>query len=344
MLYKLEKIEKRYGNRTILNIDYLALEKGKVYALAGANGAGKTTLLHVLAFLNEPTCGMVSYDGITVDWKKKFLYNLRREVVLLDQYPILFSGPVWKSVGFGLKVRGVPVSERKRKIEEALAMVGMEKFYNADGRRLSGGETKRVAMARALIIEPQVLLCDEPTANVDSENLEIILQILQKYNREKQATIVFATHLHDQGERLADETVVLADGAVSSAQRKNIFQGTCVMSANGKSQWRIGPEMILSAGIDGAGPGTKKSVYLGARRIAISVANQVKHDSVEENIWYGRVKKTEKTETGVAVTVDTSIDLLLDISFQEYQDKDIRLDTILKLRLNCRAEEVFVPE
>ncbi len=342
MLYELEKIEKRYGNRIILNIDHLTLERGKVYALAGANGAGKTTLLHVLAFLNEPTGGKMTYDGIPVDWGKTLLHTLRREVVLLDQYPILFSGPVWKSVGFGLKVRGVPEHERKRKVREALAMVGMEKFYNADARRLSGGETKRVAMARALVIAPKVLLCDEPTANVDSENLEIILQILQRYNRENQATIVFATHLHDQGERLADETIVLADGAVSSAQRKNVFQSTCVMSAAGKSQWQIGPEMILSTHLHGARLGMKKTVYLGSNRVAISVVDHVPPDSDRENIWYGRLKKMEKTETGVAVTVDASIDLLLEIPDKDYQDKGLRIDSILELRLNCQETDIFV--
>ena len=98
------------------------------------------------------------------------LLELRRQVVLVDQSPLLFTGSVAKNVEFGLRMRKIPAAERKKRVIEALELVGMAGFIEAEAHRLSGGETKRVALARALAVGPQVLLCDEPTANVDSEN------------------------------------------------------------------------------------------------------------------------------------------------------------------------------
>ena len=343
-LYSLENIKKKYGEKTILNIDHLVLEEGRAYALTGPNGAGKTTLLHVLAFLLEPTSGVMTYKGVSVHWGKKIVQRLRREVVLVDQYPILFTAPVWKNIDFGLKIRRVPEIERKKIIWNVLELVGMEKFYEADARKLSGGETKRVALARALAIEPQVLLCDEPTANVDKENLDIILQILKKYNQERQATLVFATHLHDQGERLADEAIALKNGTLCHEETKNVFQGVCLGVDAGLSQWKLGPQLIVNAAVSDASPGMRKAVYLQSEKISFRRVSEKKNENIVENIWYGQIKKIEKSDHGVALTVDASIEILLSVSYQKYRNNNLHIDTLLELSLVCNAADLFVKD
>lgn len=228
MLYELRNIAQVFKDKRVLDIPDLEIEAGKIYTLIGPNGAGKTTLLNVLALLEKPSEGRLWFSGQEVSYGSQSLLEQRRRVVLVDQYPILFTGPVWKNVEFGLKVRKLPAAKRKEKVEEMLDLVGMSSFINEDAHKLSGGETKRIALARALAIDPDVLLCDEPGANVDRENQEIILNILQRINQTKKTSILFSTHYLSQGRRLADHSLMLEHGSLSDMVNENIFRATVV--------------------------------------------------------------------------------------------------------------------
>ncbi len=212
MLYKADTLIKEFKGRKVLNLTDFEIERQQIYALIGANGAGKTTLLNILAFLVQPVSGNLKFCGRNVSYRRKHLLDLRRRVVLVDQYPILFTGSVGKNVEFGLKVRGMSKKQRERRADEVLELVGMQEFRSADAHKLSGGESKRVAMARALAIAPEVLLCDEPTANVDEENQKIILDILERINRENQTSKDMATNYRSQIRRLANHTLMLEHG------------------------------------------------------------------------------------------------------------------------------------
>ena len=224
MLYELNKVTRTFGNRTVLDIDSLSFEAGKIYALIGPNGAGKTTLLNQLAFLDHPSSGHLHFKSSEVVYDHSSLTRLRRQVVLVDQSPILFSGSVWRNIEFGLKVRKIPKKERSRRIAYALERVTMTDFAQRDTHGLSGGEVKRVALARALALEPEVLLCDEPTANVDREHQEIILKILSHANTVRHTTIIFSTHYLSQSRQLAHHTMLLQNGRLSKNLEENIFQ------------------------------------------------------------------------------------------------------------------------
>ncbi len=221
ILYSADRLTKKFKGRTVLDLEQLQLEKHKIYALIGANGAGKTTLLNLLAFLVPPSSGTLQFFGRDAIYNRQHLLELRRRVVLVDQYPILFTGSVWKNVEFGLKVRGVAKALREKRVLEVLELVGMRDFTQADAHKLSGGESKRVALARALAIEPEVLLCDEPTANVDEENQDVILSILERINTENQTSIIMATHYLAQSRRLAHHILMLAHGRLSD--RSELF-------------------------------------------------------------------------------------------------------------------------
>lgn len=214
MLYEADTLTKVFNKRQVLNIEHLALEKHKIYALTGPNGAGKTTFLHILAFLTQPTSGKLSFCNIEVKSDQQNLLAVRRRVVLVDQYPILFTGSVRKNIEFGLKVRGVSRKLCEKRVDEVLELVQMRDFLLADAHKLSGGESKRIAMARALAIKPEVLLCDEPTANVDVENQKIILNILQQINSEQKTSIIMSTHYLSQSRDLAHHTLILDNGCL----------------------------------------------------------------------------------------------------------------------------------
>lgn len=227
-LYELENVRRVRGDRTVLHIDSLEIEPHKIYTLIGPNGAGKTSLLKILSFLDQPTAGQIRFQGRDIDFTEKSLLSLRRQVVLFDQNPIMLTGTVSSNIEFGLKVRKLSKQERQKRIDEALEMVGMERFMDYDAQSLSGGETKRVALARALALYPDVLLCDEPTANVDGENQEIILEILTRVKKERQTSVIFSTHYLSQSRRLADHTLLLQNGRLSGMTNENIFRLTVV--------------------------------------------------------------------------------------------------------------------
>jgi len=208
-LYTINRLRKTFGGRDVLNIPELTIEKGKIYALLGANGTGKTTLLNLLAFLDTPSDGEILFDSDKVNYAEKELKKLRRKVIMLDQQPILFSTSVFKNLEFGLKIRKVNKAERRRCIEEALDTVGMTEFINAQAIHLSGGESQRVALARVLVLQPEVLLCDEPTSNVDRANQSIIIDLLRELNSRKKLSIIFSTHDHNLALTLAHQTINL---------------------------------------------------------------------------------------------------------------------------------------
>ena len=131
MLYELQGVTKAYGGRTVLDIPSLDVRGQHIYSLIGPNGAGKTTLLNLLAFLDTPTSGAIRFCSQPVRYGEKHLLPIRRRVVLIDQYPILFTGTVWNNLEFGLKVRRIEGRKRKRLIEETLELVGMQDFILA---------------------------------------------------------------------------------------------------------------------------------------------------------------------------------------------------------------------
>lgn len=212
MLYVISHLKKVFDNRTVLDIPFLEIESGIIYALLGSNGAGKTTLLNILGFLEPPTRGNILYRSGQVIFSTSHLQNLRQEVVLVDQNPILFTTSVFKNVEFGLRIRRIPKNERIKIVIEALDMVGMRHFAQAQAQNLSAGETQRVALARGLVVSPQVLLCDEPTSSVDVEHQTTILNILKQINEERKISIVFTTHDRHQAAFLSCHTMSLDHG------------------------------------------------------------------------------------------------------------------------------------
>ncbi len=226
VLYRLEEVSLELGGRRVLHVPSLELEGGRVHALVGPNGAGKSVLLNLLAGLAVPSGGSVSYGGrMTGDsgWRRK----MRREVTLVHQSPYLFRGTVASNVSFGMKIRGVPRGERAGKAEKALAMVGLGGFGERRAEELSGGEIQRVAVARALAVNPKVILFDEPTANIDASSVRLLEEVILGLAAENR-TIIFSTHDLAQAGRLAEKRLFISEGRITTAPVRNFFRGRIV--------------------------------------------------------------------------------------------------------------------
>jgi len=210
-MYRLQSIRKRYGSNIALDVEELTIAEGRLYTLTGANGAGKSTLLSILAFLTPPTSGEIFYAGNRVDWNHGSVEEYRRKVTLLHQSPYLFVGSVHDNVAFGLKVRGIPGEEQRRIVDRALDGVGLQGFRDRKARELSGGEAQRVAMARALALNPEVLLLDEPLANIDRETAGLLETVIASLPA-RGTTVVMTTHDPDHPGRLNGESIHLEGG------------------------------------------------------------------------------------------------------------------------------------
>lgn len=212
-LFNLSSARKCYGSRTALDLESLLLWPGNLYTLTGPNGSGKSTLLAILAFILKPDSGVVTYKGERVNWNSNALNRLRKGVTLLHQSPYLFTGTVFGNVAYGLKVRGVRGGELRRTVADSLELVGLNGFEERKIDQLSGGETRRVALARSLSLKPDVLLLDEPLANVDKESAQLIERLIIALPASG-TLVVISTHDPQQGERLKSEVIRLLDGRI----------------------------------------------------------------------------------------------------------------------------------
>jgi tungstate transport system ATP-binding protein len=217
VLYACAGIEQRFGSKLALHVPELVLESGRVYTLAGPNGSGKSTLLALLAFLARPSAGEIRFEGAAVRWSRAPLLELRRKATLVHQFPYLFAGTVEENLAIGLRQRGVPAERAREKAAEALERVELAGLARRDAKALSGGEAQRIAVARALLLEPRVLLLDEPFANVDRRSAAVI-EALVAARRADGGTVVLSSHDPEHARRLGSETLYLREGRVLRAE------------------------------------------------------------------------------------------------------------------------------
>jgi ABC-type multidrug transport system ATPase subunit len=209
---KVTGISKTYNGLPVLQECSFAFAPGLTYALLGPNGSGKSTFLRIAALLEPPDAGEVRYqdDGLALPTD----VSLRRRITLLLPKIGVFNTTVFNNVAYGLKVRNRPAPEIKDQVTELLERVGLAHKARQNGLDLSSGETKRLGLARALVIEPEVFWLDEPTANIDPKNTEIIEQIILNMKTAGKSTIIVVTHDPAQAQRLGDQLLVMDNGRI----------------------------------------------------------------------------------------------------------------------------------
>ena len=338
-LYQLEHLTRAYGRRTVLAIDRLEIEAGRMYALLGPNGAGKTTLLNLLAFLDEPTAGRLRFRGKAVGSDRAERLALRRQVVLVDQHPIMFSTSVAANIEFGLKIRKIDRAARQRAVQAALETVGLERYREARAHELSGGETQRLALARALALAPTVLLCDEPTASVDTENQAKIVALLRRINGEQGTTIVFTSHDRLQAASLAERTVVLESGRLATTTYENHY--TCTLDDTLSPPRLIlhGQAAISLAAVPaGLQPGQTGRVAIDPTRIRLRTG-----DSAHAGECSGRVVLLMAEGAQIRVTVDIGVLVVVVMDRERYCEERPAVGDTVTLTFAADAVSLALP-
>ena len=214
-----------YSERDVLQDLNLSIGRGEIFALIGPTGAGKTTLLRIIDLLEVPHAGEICFDGKCIPRSGKQRLEIRRRMSFIQQKPQVFNLSVYDNIACGLGWRREEKNKIADKVDRIVELVGLEGYRNRNARTLSGGEAQRVALARSLVLEPEVLLLDEPTANLDPVSTAKIEQLISYVASQRNTTMIMATHDMSQGQQLADKIGVLLDGKlVQTGNATDIFR------------------------------------------------------------------------------------------------------------------------
>lgn len=212
--------------RNIFENMNLSIAKGEILVIIGPSGVGKTTLLRLIDLLDAPTSGNIRFLGqdmwsLLEPQRRKY----RQKMGMVFQSNTLFEGVLKENIAYGLKIRKYRNEIIEEKVKKALDIVGLTNLKDRHIRTLSGGEIQRAAIARVLAYEPDVLLLDEPTANLDPPNTANLERIISTIRKEYQSTIIVATHNMFQARRLGDRIALLLNGnIIEIGTAEEIFQ------------------------------------------------------------------------------------------------------------------------
>ncbi len=216
------KLYKGDGDETAALKDVsLRVKKGESLAIIGKSGSGKSTLMHILATLDRPTSGELDIDGKpTSSLKANDIDRLRNQKFsfVFQQFFVNPRNNCLDNVVLPLTIAGVSEKERKERGLKALASVGLEDKVKSKANNLSGGQKQRLCIARALVTDPQVIFADEPTGNLDSENGQIVMDMLLRLQKERGITLIMVTHDHDLA-ALCDRTITIKDGQIAGGNK-----------------------------------------------------------------------------------------------------------------------------
>ncbi|MCX7747315.1 MAG: ATP-binding cassette domain-containing protein [Clostridia bacterium] len=203
----------------ILDIKYLEIPENKVTCIIGESGSGKTTLIRILNNLISADSGEITLNGRNLEEMDPI--ELRRKVIMLSQTPVVFPGSTEENLLIGLKFSGKP-SVTEEHLQSALQMVKLNKNLNDDPQKFSGGEKQRLALARALLLEPEILLLDEPSSSLDEETEDFIIRRVVDYIKEKNKTLIMVTHSKKIAYGFGERIIEIVKGKIAGQRKGGI--------------------------------------------------------------------------------------------------------------------------
>jgi tungstate transport system ATP-binding protein len=306
-MLELVAVRHRYDGRLVLDLERFTVPPGAAIAIVGPNGSGKSTLLRLLALLERPTEGTVLWDGAVASGRDapRARAPVRRRITLVEQRPVLFRGTVRQNLEFGLRVRRAGRAGLRRVTDAVAARLGITPLLERRRHELSDGEVQRVAVARALVIEPDVLLLDEPVSSADRAAAHTLYRALQEERARRPLAICLASHQLEDAYRWADDVRALADGRLSPVTPENLFR--VELPATGVGDLKHAPvgAIEIAAVTDKTGP-----AILAVAPTDIFVSREPLASSAR-NVFSGRVTKLARQRPGtVHIAADMGVELV----------------------------------
>ena len=209
-MIEIRNLQIQRNGHEVLRIDSLNIQRGEMLTVVGPNGSGKSTLLLALGHLLKPTRGEILYEGKPL-WQWNELVD-RRKISFVFQAPLLMDLTVEQNIGLGLKFRGMSRSEIRIRVDRWMKELGVESLSKRQAGQLSGGEAQRVSLARAFVLEPELLLLDEPFSALDPPTRAKLLEDLSALLKEQQRTTVFVTHSVEEALQMSHSIAVIVGG------------------------------------------------------------------------------------------------------------------------------------
>ncbi len=317
-MLELVGVRHRYDGRVVLDIERFAVAPGAGVAIVGPNGSGKSTLLRLLALLERPSEGEVRLGGVVVAGGKaaRAGAGVRRSITLVEQRPVLLRGTVRENLEFGLQVRGIRRMEVNRRVERTAAQLGIGPLLQRKRHELSDGEVQRVAVARALAVEPDVLLLDEPASSADRAAAQMLYRALAEERARRPLAVCLASHQLEDAYRWADDVRALAEGRLSPVTPENLFRVELPASGSGGDLKHVcvGP-IEIAATTDKTGP-----AILAVPPTDIFVSREPLASSAR-NVFVGRVTRLAHQRPGaVHVTADVGVELVAVVTEEAARD------------------------
>jgi len=208
MKLQIKDLQKSYEKQCALNIDNLNIERGSFLGIIGSNGAGKSTLIKIIAGLINPSSGSINYDG------EKISSKIQQNMTLVFQKPYLLRATVFNNIAYPLVIRKVKKEEIEKRVSEVMKSMDIEYLRHQKAWTLSGGEAQKVALARAIVSRPSLLLLDEPTANIDPSSVLVMEENIKKFHNENNSTVIIITHNLQQSKRLCKDVAFMNEGKI----------------------------------------------------------------------------------------------------------------------------------
>lgn len=331
-LIELEDVTQRFGNITALDKVWLKIGKGEMFTLIGPNGSGKTTMLRIMAFIDKPTSGEIYFKGLKVDGTDQSQFRTKSTMVF--QKPVLFNTTVYNNIAYGLKLGGYSKGEIDKKMRDVLNQVKLDSYEKRQAKKLSGGEQQRVCLARALALSTELLLLDEPTADLDPRSVSIIEETINRINRELNTTIVMTTHNMFQVENSSHRVALLIGGRLtkigratelfetpseslrSFARLENVFSGISTVLSDGTSLIEVGNGAKIEATFKKSG---RVMIFVRPEDIVLS---RKPLTSSARNVFRGKIAEISDLGSVIRLKVNAGKQLFVQItkrSFTEMQ-------------------------
>ncbi|MCG2762529.1 MAG: ATP-binding cassette domain-containing protein [Candidatus Atribacteria bacterium] len=336
LILKVRNLKKIYNNKIVLDIDNLNFQEGKIYAIVGPNGSGKTTLLNILNLLEKPDEGQIFfYDQAITNKLNSDTLEIRRRMTLVNQDPFLFHSTVYDNIAYGLKIRSISSKVQKSRIRSALNIVGLSAFKDRKANQLSGGEAQRVVIARALVIEPEVLFFDEPTANIDQKHIDVVERIIKKIKKEIKTTVIFTTHDLSQAYRLADKVISLLDGKIIKQVPENLLWGEIVEEEDGLKRFKAMGNIKFAIVSEKVG---LAYISIDPRDIILSYEQ---FQSSARNSFLGKITKIIEQNHLVKLEIDIGIPLVVIITRESFFKMNFNLGSKVYLTFKASAVKLY---
>lgn len=334
-IYNLNNVTKRVDEFE-LKMDHCVLEQGGLHVVVGPNGSGKSTFLNLLSLIDQPTTGNIMFNGMAVNSQNSAnLVNMRRHISYLTQNPYLFHMSVRDNVGYGLKIRRTPSREIKRRVNDVLALLGISDLADRQAYSLSGGEAQRAALARTFVLDAEVYLLDEPTANIDHNNVYLIEELIRNENRTKNATIVLSTHSREQAYRMSPNVISIIAGRIHDVAYENIFSGTLKVEADGVCSVTIAKNIQLR--IAQGKPGNFTAA-IDPEDILLS-RNEIKSSAL--NMFPGTISRVEQVNGSLRVFVDAGAMFCAMVTRRSFLDMGMNIGEKVWITFKANAVKII---